>query len=63
MKPYKILRPKKPLWTAQTIEVSVSEKKIIKLPLKLFTKCHPMARKVSQNIRVKYEQSGNKEAI
>lgn len=55
MKPYKILHPNKLLWNIKTMEVSISEKKIIKLPLKLLMKCNPIAKKVSKKIKVKYE--------
>lgn len=53
MKPYKILRPTAPLWT-KPIEVFVSERKHIKLPLKLFTKCNPITRKmhVADSVRI-----------
>lgn len=61
MKPYKIIRPEKPLWKVNTIEVSISENKRIKLPLKLITKCHPF--KVSKTVKVVYEQNGNKDVV
>jgi hypothetical protein len=41
MKPYKILRPIKPLWD-KPIEVFITEKKQIKLPLVLFRNCQPL---------------------
>ncbi len=59
MKPYKILRPEKPLWANVTLKVSVTEKKIIKLPLKLIMRCHPIPRDkhIAEKIRILYEQS------
>lgn len=42
MKPYKILKPAQPLWRDSTLEVFVTQKKSVKLPLKLFMKCHPI---------------------
>jgi hypothetical protein len=58
MKPYKILRPEKPLWHNKTLEVSITEKKTIRLPLKLIRNCHPIPRDghIAKNIRiVRYE--------
>lgn len=63
MKLYKILRPEKPIWSFQTIELCVSEKKVIRLPLVLISKCHPIIRRFSKNVRIKYEQSGDKKNI
>jgi hypothetical protein len=42
MKPYKILKPKQPLWYSNKVDVFVTEKRILKLPLKLFMKCQPI---------------------
>lgn len=42
MKPYKILKPQQSLWQINTVDVFMTEKKILKLPLKLFMKCSPI---------------------
>jgi hypothetical protein len=61
MKPYKILRPTQPLWKDKTLLVSVTKKNIIKLPLKLFMKCHPLPRDkhIADKIRIYNEQRTN----
>ena len=52
MKPYKILRPKESIWSKLTLEVFVTQKKSIKLPLKLFTRCHPLPRRITNVVKV-----------
>jgi len=55
MKPYKILRPEKSLWSNITMEVMITQKKIIKLPLKLITRCHPLPRDkhIADKVRIR----------
>lgn len=54
MKPYKILRPEKSLGNSN-IDLTISEKKLVKLPLKLFMKCSPIPRNnhISETVKVK----------
>jgi len=50
MKPYKILNPNYPLWVNKTIKASISEKKIIKMPLKLILNCNSFKNKLNNVI-------------
>lgn len=65
MKPYKIIKPTQPLWrNLHTIEVFVTHKRQIKLPLKLIMKCHPIPKDkhLAKTLLVKnYEQRSHPE--
>ena len=52
MKPYKILKPEVGIWGNAIIQVSVTEKKAIKLPLRLITNCHPLPRNIASKIKI-----------
>lgn len=59
MKPYKILYPQQSLWrdTQTIIEVSIVEKKVIHLPLKLLMNCQSISRSkhIAEKVIIKHE--------
>lgn len=52
MKPYKIIYPEKSIWQNTKLEVYVTEKKIIKIPLKFFSNCHNIPKNISEKIKI-----------
>lgn len=52
MKPYKILKPEKFLWHDFVIKASITEKKIIRLPLILIANCPPLPKNIAKEIKV-----------